>query len=317
MAEELFSFTDKPESNYLIAGWRRQWSNGGRISSGLPRYLIDKNGGRQIGQMTEYVNRMCYPFQVAGTHDAFRPSAAFNEGLPSSPMTRQNAFYEIGSGLLVFLGEEPWYRLDIYAEAFFSAIKNLGIQQTVAVEGVNGPAPPDLERRITCVYSQAGMREQLERYGVQFSSYGSRGRQGPTIGMALVSVAHYQYPEVQMFRMGAMAPMYPFMTSNNNQLGITQDHRAYYDILRRLRSLFGIEMDLSELEQRGSRESQELLDNLERLGSTNNEAKQIIDQVRMDYQYTPFVEPVDLDPALDQALENILRDIGGGLDDER
>ena len=310
MPEDLFTFTDKPEASYLLAGWRRQWSNGGRISSGLPRYLIEKNGGRQVGQFSEYVNRMCYPFQVAGTHDAFRPSAAFNEGLPSVAMSRQNSFYEIGSGLVVFLGEEPWYRLDIYAEAFFSAIKELDVQQTVAVEGVNGPAPPDLERRITCVYSRPEMREQLERHGVQFSSYGSRGRQGPTIGMALVSVAHYQYPDVQMFRMGAMAPMYPFMTSNNNQLGITQDHRAYYDILRRLRSLFKIEMDLSELEQMGNRESQELLDNLERLGRTNSEAKQIIDQVRLDYQYTPYVEPVDLDPALDQALENILRDIG-------
>ena len=310
MPEDLFTFTDKPDASYLLAGWRRQWSNGGRISSGLPRYLIEKNGARQVGQFSEYVNRMCYPFQVAGTHDAFRPSAAFNEGLPSVAMSRQNSFYEIGSGLIVFLGEEPWYRLDIYAEAFFSAIKELGVQQTVAVEGVNGPAPPDLERRITCVYSRAEMREQLERHGVQFSSYGSRGRQGPTIGMALVSVAHYQYPDVQMFRMGAMAPMYPFMTSNNNQLGITQDHRAYYDILRRLRSIFKIEMDLSELEQMGNRESQELLDNLERLGRTNSEAKQIIDQVRLDYQYTPYVEPVDLDPALDQALENILRDIG-------
>ena len=309
MAEELFTFTEKPVSNYLIAGWRRQWSNGGRISSGLPRYLIDKNDGRQIGQMTNYVNQMCYPFQVAGTHDAFRPSAAFHEGLPSASMTRQNAFYEIGNGLLVFLGEEPWYRLDIYAEAFFEAIKELGIQQTVAVEGVNGPAPPDLERRITCVYSQPHMRTQLERHGVQFSSYGSRGRQGPTIGMALVSVAHYEYPDVQMFRMGAMAPMYPFMTSNNNQVGITQDHRAYYDILRRLRSLFKIEMDLSELEELGTREGRELLENLERLGTNNNEAKQIIDQVRLDYQFTPYVEPVELDPALDQALENILRDI--------
>ena len=42
MPEELFTFTEKPEANYLIAGWRRQWSNGGRISSGLPRYLIEK-----------------------------------------------------------------------------------------------------------------------------------------------------------------------------------------------------------------------------------------------------------------------------------
>ena len=309
MPEELFTFTHKPEANYLVAGWRRQWSNGGRISSGLPRYLIEKNGGRQIGQMTDYVNRMCYPFQVAGTHDAFRPAASFQEGLPNTAMSRQNAFYEIGSGLLVFLGEEPWYRLDIYTEAFFNAVRDLGIQQTVAVEGVNGPAPPDLERRITCVYSQPEMREQLERHGVQFSSYGSRGRQGPTIGMALVSVAHYEYPDIRMFRMGAMAPMYPFMTSNNNQLGITQDHRAYYDILRRLRSLFKLDMDLSELEQMGSRESQELLDNLERLGRTNSEAKQIIDQVRLDYQYTPYVEPVNLDPALEGALENILRDI--------
>jgi hypothetical protein len=309
MPEELFTISEKPVAHFLIAGWRRQWSNGGRISSGLPRYLIEKNDGRQVGQLTSYVNQMCYPFQVAGTHDAFRPAAAFHEGLPSANMTRQNAFYEIGNGLLVFLGEEPWYRLDIYADAFFSAIRSLGIQQTVAVEGVNGPAPPDLERRITCVYSQPHMRDQLERHGVQFSSYGSRGRQGPTIGMALVSLAHYEFPDVQMFRMGAMAPMYPFMTSNNNQLGITQDHRAYYDILRRLRSIFKIEMDLSELEQMGITESQELLDNLERLGSTNNEAKQIIDQVRLDYQYTPYVEPVELDPALDQALENILRDI--------
>ena len=310
MPEELFTLTNKPAAHYLIAGWRRQWSNGGRISSGLPRYLIDKNDGRQIGQLSEHVNRMCYPFQVAGTHDAFRPAAAFHEGLPSSPLSRQNAFYEIGSGLLVFLGEEPWYRLDLYSQAFFAAVKELGIHQTVAVEGVNGPAPPDLERRITCVYSHPQMRQQLERHGVQFSSYGSRGRQGPTIGMALVSVAHYQYPDIQMFRMGAMAPMYPFMTSNNNQLGITQDHRAYYDILRRLRSLFKIDMDLSELEQMGNRESQELLDNLERLGRTNSEARQIIDQVRSDYQYTPYVEPVDLDPALDQALESILRDFG-------
>ena len=167
-----------------------------------------------------------------------------------------------------------------------------------------------MERSVSCIYSHPRMRERLEKFGLRFSNYGSQSRAGPTIGMALVSVAHYQYPEVQMFRMGAMAPMYPFMTSNNNQLGITQDHRAYYDILRRLRSIFKIEMDLSELEQMGNRESQELLDNLERLGRTNSEAKQIIDQVRLDYQYTPYVEPVDLDPALDQALENILRDIG-------
>ena len=48
MPDDLFTLTEHPTANYLIAGWRRQWSNGGRISSGLPRYLIEKNGAREI-----------------------------------------------------------------------------------------------------------------------------------------------------------------------------------------------------------------------------------------------------------------------------
>ena len=47
MSEQLFVFDEKPPAQYMIAGWRRQWSNGGRISSGLPRYLIDKLGARK------------------------------------------------------------------------------------------------------------------------------------------------------------------------------------------------------------------------------------------------------------------------------
>ncbi len=41
MADELLILQEKPAAEYLIAGWRRQWANGGRISSGLPRYLIE------------------------------------------------------------------------------------------------------------------------------------------------------------------------------------------------------------------------------------------------------------------------------------
>ncbi len=307
MADELFRLDDKPEANYMIAGWRRQWSNGGRISSRLPRYLIDKLGARKIGEMGPEVSRLCYPFQVAGTHDVYRPAAAFQDGLPSQEMRRENEYFDAGNGLIIFLGEEPWQRIDIYAESFFQVVKELGIKQTVAVEGVNGPAPPDLERRITCTYSKPEMKEMLDRYGVQFSSYGSDGRRGPTIGMALVSMAHFQYPDVEMFRFGAMAPMYPFVASSNQQLNIPTDRKAFYDIMRRVNAIFDLDIDLSELRTRGEKESNDLLTTLERISSTNAEAKQIIDQVRAEYSYTPFVRPVDLDPALDQTLEDILR----------
>mgnify|MGYP007011236081 CR=1 FL=1 len=53
-----------------------------------------------------------------------------------------------------------------------------------------------------------------------------------------------------------------------------------------------------------------LAERLEEIGEANAEAKQLIDRIREDYVYTPFVEPVDLDPALDDALNDILR----GLD---
>ena len=310
MADSLVTFESKPEARYLLAGWRRQWSNGGRISSGLPRYLIEKLEAQKIGEMDRTVSELCYPFQVAGTHDTYRPKTSYLEGLPAGPLQRENDFYDAGNGLIIFLGEEPWQQIELYARAFFQGISDLGISQTVAVEGVNGSAPPDLERRINCVYSKTEMKETLERYGVQFSSYGSEGRRGPTIAMALVTLAHYEYPDVEMFRFGAMAPLYPFTTREKEQLGINIDHQSFYDIMRRVRSMFKLDLDLSELRTMGESESNQLAERLEEIGEANAEAKQLIDRIREDYVYTPFVEPVDLDPALDDALNDILR----GLD---
>ena len=309
MTDQLLILDEKPSAQYMIAGWRRQWSDGGRISGGLPRYLIDKLEAKKIGELGPTVSSMCYPFQVAGTHDTFRPMVAYDEGLPSKGMYRENYFYDAGNGLIIFRGEEPWFRIDIFGEAFFQAIKELGIKQTVAVEGVNGPVPPDLERRVTCVYSKPEMKETLERYGLQFSSYGTDGRRGPTIAMAMVTLAHFEYPDVEIFRLGSMAPMYPFVTTNNEQVGLTRDHRSYYDIMRRLNSLFNMDIDLTELQTLGDTESRELQERLERIGSANSDAKQAIDSARDDYSYTPFVEPVDLDPVLDQTLEDILRNM--------
>ena len=122
----------------------------------------------------------------------------------------------------------------------------------------------------------------------------------------MVSLAHYEYPEVRMFRLGAMAPMYPFVVANNEQLGIFRDHRSFYDIMRRLKPMFKLDLDLSELQALGDTESRELESNLSRIAENNAEARRIIEQVRSDYNVIPYVEPVELDPALDRTLEDIL-----------
>ena len=164
-----------------------------------------------------------------------------------------------------------------------------------------------MERSVSCIYSQSRMRERLEKFGLRFSNYGSQSRAGPTIGMALVTIAHYQHPEIDIFRLGAMAPMYPFLTRDSDPLGISKDHRAYYDIMRRVKAMFKLDIDLSELITLGDRESRELQQALEKLADSNPDAKEVIDRVRSDYNYSPFEETVELDPALDRALEDILR----------
>ncbi len=314
MSDELVILREKPPATYLIAGWKRQWSDGGEISSGLPRYLIDQTHARHIGEMGPEVSKLCYPFQVPGTHDMYRPAAAYQDGLPAGGMARENNFYDAGNGLILFLGEEPWLGINVYGQAFFQALKELGVSQAVAVEGYNGAAPPELERSVSCTFSHPHMKERLEKYGLRFSNYGSQSRNGPTIGMALVTMAHYQYTDFEVFRLGAMAPMYPFLAGNIDSVGINRDHRSFYDIMRRLRSMFNLDISLTELMTLGESESRELAETLERIGSSNPGAKEIIDRARWDYSYHPFEEAVELDPALDKALDDILRNAPGGPD---
>jgi hypothetical protein len=306
MAEPLISLDETPTARVLLAGWRRQWSDGGNISSGMPRWLIEKLSARRIGRMEEEVSRMCFPFQIAGTHDMYRPRAAFDDGLPTRPMQWDNGFWDAGNGVVIFLGIEPWYRIDLYGQAFFEAVEVLGNPQVAAVEGYNGPAPPELERRISCVYSKASMADTLREHGMLFSSYGSQQRQGPTIGMALVNLAHYQHPDVEMVRVGAMAPMFPFSGSSGGQLGITTDHRAFYDIMRRLRALYTLDIDLADLRPRYEEEASRLQESLDRVAEGNDEAKRYIDRVRNDYHFEPFEEPVALDPGIEGTLADIL-----------
>ncbi len=57
----------------------------------------------------------------------------------------------------------------------------------------------------------------------------------------------------------------------------------------------------------GEAESQELVDTLEKIASTNPTAKELIERAKTDFNFVPFETVVSLDPALDRTLEDILR----------
>ena len=113
MASDLLIVHERPAAQYLIAGWRRQWSDGGDISSGLSRYLIAQLDAKKIAEMSPTLSNLCYPFQVAGNHDSFRPRTAFQDGLPRRPMGWGNGFCDGGNGRVIFRVEAPWFRGDL------------------------------------------------------------------------------------------------------------------------------------------------------------------------------------------------------------
>lgn len=109
-----------------------------------------------------------------------------------------------------------------------------------------------------------------------------------------------------------MAPMYSFLTSNNEPLGISRDHRSFYDILRRLKGLFNLDIGLTELKTLGDEESHRLKELLDKAASSNPTAKEIIDKAKADFNYTPYAEHVELSPGLDRTLDEIINNMPEG-----
>jgi proteasome assembly chaperone (PAC2) family protein len=233
------------EEIYMIAGWR-QWADAGNISSGLPEYLIQLTNARKIGDVTP---NGYYIFQVPGTHHLLRPVVQLEDGYRRALEKKRNEIYYAGDekkGLVIFLGDEPHLNVEQYGEAFFEITQRLNVKRTAAVGGVYGALPYDKERDISVVYSLKSMKSGLENYAVRFSNYEG----GATIGAFLLDQAEAK--EIEFLAMYAFAPAYDFSDERSLQpqgLRIENDFKAWFDILRRLRSMMNLELDLADLEE--------------------------------------------------------------------
>jgi hypothetical protein len=242
--DNLVELWEKPVADEInmIVGWH-QWADAGAISSGLPRYLMEQTGARKIGEIK---TEGFYLFQLPGTHHFLRPEIKLDEGYRKGLSSRKNEFFYSGDdskGLVIFLGEEPHLNVERYAEAFFHAVKELGVSRVAAIGGVYGAVPHDRDREVSCVYSLPEIKEELAEYAVRFSNYEG----GATIGTYLVDRAEHN--EVEFFVFYAFVPAYDLseLSTHLQGLRIENDFKAWYDLTRRLDHMFDLGMDLSDL----------------------------------------------------------------------
>ncbi len=301
----LVELYEKPKAaeRYLIAGWR-QWADAGAISSGLPRYLVELTGARKIG---EFKPGGYYLFQIPGTHHLIRPVVKLEEGyrkLLHAPINEIFYAETNGKGLFIFLGDEPHLSVDRYAEAFFEAVETLRIERVAAVGGVYGAMPYDKDRDISCIYSLREMKEELEEYAVRFSNYEG----GATIGAYLADRAERKGIEFLVFY--GFVPAYDFSRPGIVAQGmrVEQDYRAWYDLMRRVNHMFGMDIALADLE----RKSHELTAAIDakiaelELKMPQLEVREYLAQLEQDFTERSFSPLSDLWEA---ALGDILKDL--------
>ena len=277
----------KPEKpTFMIAGFN-QWANAGNVSSGIPEYLIEKLNAKRIGHIHK---GDFYIFQLPGNHFMFRSPVKYVEGYEEDYKEEPiNDFYytEIsGKGLIIFLGTEPNQHEDVYVNTLLDGAKELGVKRIVVPAGVGGEVPFDKERRIGCTYSLKQMQEELKGYALAYSNY----NRNATIGMV---INHYSKERgIESVRMSARTPSYQIPLTSSS------DKRAMYDILRRIRYMFGINLDLSDLEKEIKQQVSDFENALKELYISNPEVESQItiymEQIEEGFVELRFKEPIKI-----------------------
>jgi proteasome assembly chaperone (PAC2) family protein len=303
--DDLIELWEEPavESTAMIVGWR-QWADGGAVSSELPRYLIEQTHARHIGILQA---DPFYIFQVPGTHALFRPEIKLENGYRAELREKRNDIYwaeNDGRPLVIFLGDEPQLNVARYARAFFDIARRLHARRVVALGGVYGNAPYDKDREISCTYSLPHLKDELTDYAVTFSNYEG----GVSIGSYLLDRAEKLGIEYIVFY--AIVPMFDLtqLSPLLQTLVIEQDHKAWYDVMRRVNHLLQLGLDLSELE----RASRQLIASFDaRIDELEKAMPQVNIRAHIKKLTENFVEPsfMPLDDVWKKGLSDLFKDL--------
>jgi proteasome assembly chaperone (PAC2) family protein len=226
----------------------------------------------------------------------------YREGLEK----RGNEFYLSGGQgqeFVIFWGEEPHHNEELYAEAFFDAVEELGIRRVAAVAGVYGAVPYDKDRSVSSVYSLPWMMDELSSYAVRFSNYDG----GATISMYLAAQAEAR--EIEFFRFCTLVPSYDLATASVSAqaVAIGEDYKAWYDIMVRIDHMFQLGLNLDDLEARSEELISEWHDKIEHITRT---MPQLEVGAYMEEVYRNFTERsyVPLSDMWQQELRGLLDD---------
>jgi proteasome assembly chaperone (PAC2) family protein len=310
---ENFDLWEYPEADeiYMLAGWQ-QWADAGSISSGLPRYLVQRNEARQIGKLSP---DGYYLFQIPGTHGLVRPIVKFKDGFPEWLQKEENDIYYIdlknGKGLVIFMGSEPHLDIQRYADTFLGIARALGVKRIIGFGGVYGEVPYDKERMVSGIYSMPHMKEEMETHSVRLSDY----QGGASIGSYLCRMAGERGMEYAAFY--SFAPIYDFSESLQieNSIQIENDFTSWLAVMRRVNHMLKLGLDLSDLERKHEKLMEAMDEKVAELEESNPQlgVREYFNQLAAQFEETRFEPLADF---LEDELSRLFDKFEGDEKDE-
>ncbi len=173
MQPEQLRIYNKPELNNprILLGFSG-WMDGGEVSTGTIKYLIEKLDAKKFAEIDPegfYIHNLPGPMEVTAL---FRPHVRIEDGLITSYKTTSNTFfYSEKNDLILFLGAEPNLNWQSFADCIFTICSEFDAKMIYFIGSVAGLVPHTRDPRILCLVSDAHLKKDLEAYGVKFSNY--------------------------------------------------------------------------------------------------------------------------------------------------
>ncbi|MHC4508886.1 MAG: PAC2 family protein [Planctomycetota bacterium] len=148
------------------------WMDGGDVSTGTVKCLIEKFGAERFAEIAP---TGFYIYSFPGSMEVtalFRPHTQISDGLIESYEIPTNTFYcSEEANLILFLGKEPNLGWDEYAECIFRVCEEFDVKTIYFIGSVAGLVPHTREPRLFCSVSHSALKETFQHYGVKFTNY--------------------------------------------------------------------------------------------------------------------------------------------------
>jgi len=152
------------------------WMDGGDVSTGTIRRLVDLLGARPIAEIDPdpyYLLNFPGPMEL---NALFRPHIKIEQGRIVSLEMPTNTFHSHdAANLVLFLGKEPNLRWPDFAEAIFDLARQVGVRRLLVVGSFGGSVPHTREPRLFATCSDAPILAEMQRFGLRGTDYEGPG----------------------------------------------------------------------------------------------------------------------------------------------